>query len=839
MRFRLYFYVTIALIISALPIAAQDAVFTKIGEVKARSANEIESSDWSIGAETMDRDYTFYANWKQYLGPLGIKKARIQGGWAKTEQDKNVYNWAWLDEIIYDMVDQGVEPWVCLCYGNPLYADGGGVRLGAKIPVSDEALKGWRNWVGAFVQRYKDVVDEWEVWNEPQLRDVNNTEAYGNLFIQTAETIREIQPDSTIIAMAMAGVRPELANDFLQYVSDKNQLHLIDKLTYHPYARNPDSSYKAVEQLRATVHKFSDRIQLYQGENGCPSEFRKTKALSGYEWTPTSQAKWALRRMLGDLGRDVFSSYFSICDMKYPDEINRKGLLKINNEKEVIEAKPAYYALQNLASIFDNSLQRISRYEYKTDSEQSLSVFGYENTDTKFQAVTIWADANIPSADNNKDKINISFSNGNFDTPLYVDLRTGDVLKVPDSKWRKAQSEYQFFDVPIYDSPIVIIDQSNVAIVKTNHSITQPNNDNSIQLTMHANGWERFDYPVEIEIDLKDITNGDASNFDPQSILISEVGSQGDIVNPSIQFQYETKTQDRSSIILTFILAGKTSATAVRHFTIRLDPTQKKSVVAPPLVTVDTLDDYEGDQVWKIQTPSAAYFYHIHGGGFASLIDRDGFDWISHHPQGGFEGNFRGIPNIAPADFHPGATNCTSQLISDGPIKVVIESQTNEGKWKCRWEIFPTFARMTLLQKGEKPYWILYEGTPGGQFEVDDDYWVDSEGTRMNSSSLKHSEVWRKDLPDPEWVYFGDEKLKRVLFYLHEPSENSVEEYWHRGDGGMTVFGFGRGDQKIAWQQLEALPKTITLGFLEENTFEQIQTKINAVANKIKIDISQ
>jgi hypothetical protein len=81
-----------------------------LGQIRPRHAREIPASNWSIGAETMDRDYTIYKNWREHLGPLGIKKARIQSGWAKTEKKRGDYDWAWVDEIVLDMVDQGVEP---------------------------------------------------------------------------------------------------------------------------------------------------------------------------------------------------------------------------------------------------------------------------------------------------------------------------------------------------------------------------------------------------------------------------------------------------------------------------------------------------------------------------------------------------------------------------------------------------------------------------------------------------------------------------------------------------------------------------------------------------------
>jgi hypothetical protein len=40
------------------------------------------------------------------VGPLGVKKARIQGGWAKTEKQPGVYNFGWLDNIVFDMAEK-------------------------------------------------------------------------------------------------------------------------------------------------------------------------------------------------------------------------------------------------------------------------------------------------------------------------------------------------------------------------------------------------------------------------------------------------------------------------------------------------------------------------------------------------------------------------------------------------------------------------------------------------------------------------------------------------------------------------------------------------------------
>lgn len=440
-----------------------DIPFPYAGEIRPRHARTIRSSNWSVGAETMDRDYTIYKNWSSYLGPLGFKKARLQAGWAKTECSKGIYEWSWLDEIISDMARQGVEPWMCLCYGNPLYSNGD-TRLGAGIPKTEQALEAWGEFVRAIVSRYKDTIDEWEVWNEPNLRKKNPPADYARFLIRTAEAARDVQEDAKILAMSLAGVDHQYASDVLEVLAGESKLSLVNEVTYHPYNHNPDKSYEAVAKLRATVSRYCPEIAIRQGENGCPSARRKTKALRDYDWTELSQAKWALRRMLGDLGRDIPSSYFAITDMKYPDEMNMKGLLKSRDNQTVEYAKPAYYALQNLAAIFDDTLRRIPQYAYSADTSNSLSVFAYQGKSSLAEVVTIWRDDEIPSDNNEKIEVDFAFSNGFFVRPVYVDLREGKVWKIPRANFSSDGTTYRFTDIPCYDSPILIANRSNIVL---------------------------------------------------------------------------------------------------------------------------------------------------------------------------------------------------------------------------------------------------------------------------------------------------------------------------------------------------------------------------------------
>jgi hypothetical protein len=412
----------------------------------------------------MDRDFTIYANWKKFLGPLGAKKARIQSGWAKTEKEQGQYDWAWMDEIVLDMVDQGVEPWVSICYGNPVYPGGGGTGLGGGLPTSDEALAGWDRYVAALVARYKEHVDEWEVWNEPGLRGSNKDNQYADFLIRTAEAVRREQPEAKILACAMAGIKLSWVEQVLGFVKQEGKLDLIDELTYHPYSYNPDDSYKAVLELRKLVQSFSKDITIRQGENGAPSEPGSYGAIAQYDWNEQKQAKWALRRLLGDLGRDVPSSYFAICDMQYPDRRNFKGLLATNDDKTVNHPKEGYFAVQNLTAVFDDTVKRVRDFDAKVEgTDSATSVFGYLK-DGRLPVVTVWRSSDRPGANPAAERVTVTLPGMAFADPVWVDLRTGKVYTIAAAHRSQSDATTTFQGVPVYDSVILLAERSAIPL---------------------------------------------------------------------------------------------------------------------------------------------------------------------------------------------------------------------------------------------------------------------------------------------------------------------------------------------------------------------------------------
>ena len=90
----------------------------KIGKIKPRKASEIKNSRIGIGFEKLDRKVFNPEKAYDKLAMIGAKWVRIQSGWERTEQEKGVYDFEWLDSIVDNLLERGLVPWINLVYGN-------------------------------------------------------------------------------------------------------------------------------------------------------------------------------------------------------------------------------------------------------------------------------------------------------------------------------------------------------------------------------------------------------------------------------------------------------------------------------------------------------------------------------------------------------------------------------------------------------------------------------------------------------------------------------------------------------------------------------------------------
>ena len=97
--------------------------YKKIGEVKSVKSKNVSISRLGLGLEKLDRNLFDPSKVYDKLGELGVKWIRIQSGWCRTEKEKDIYDFSWLDDIVNNLIKRGLIPWLCLCYGNELYTE--------------------------------------------------------------------------------------------------------------------------------------------------------------------------------------------------------------------------------------------------------------------------------------------------------------------------------------------------------------------------------------------------------------------------------------------------------------------------------------------------------------------------------------------------------------------------------------------------------------------------------------------------------------------------------------------------------------------------------------------
>jgi hypothetical protein len=344
-----------------------------------------------------------------------------------------------------------------------------------------------------------------------------------------------------------------------------------------------------------------------------------------------------------------------------------------------------------------------------------------------------------------------------------------------------------------------------------------------VPVTVGASTYARADKPVEVDLNFTQALAplGQSFAFPESSIRVIEVDASNNVLDSAVPFQFDKDpawdATANAKGTLIFLMKGATAANATRTYHVYFDNAAKTPATVTTLVSLTDNVTWEGQSSYQIDTASLSggtttrFYYQKAAGAFASMIDKQSRDWIGFHTSGGYAGDFRGIPNLIypEGQFHPGNAQSSSVILSQGPLRLRIQSTTSDNLWQCIWDVFPDYARMTLVKKAHN-YWFLYEGPPGGTME-NSDYGMQSNGTSVNLLST----IWRGDLPHPDWVYFGDANLSRVLF-LAAHQDNPVDDEMSSGGGLMAVFGFGR---RSSSTNLTAAGTQFTIGFAETNVF--------------------
>ncbi|NWJ47722.1 MAG: hypothetical protein HXX08_17860 [Chloroflexi bacterium] len=180
--------------------------------------------------------------------------------WDMVEPYSGRWDWGFTDEAVNKSTERGLNVLGLLSYN--VDRSGGG-RAQPNYSMPD--INAWRTYVATVVNRYKDRVRYWEIWNEPSdtkyfnIADFNQrAQNYAQLLQVSYDTIKGIDGGLQVVTGGISGFDVP----FLEEVIARGGSGKFDILGVHPYVNfpaSPESKYWSDTQL-AYFEAFAARV---------------------------------------------------------------------------------------------------------------------------------------------------------------------------------------------------------------------------------------------------------------------------------------------------------------------------------------------------------------------------------------------------------------------------------------------------------------------------------------------------------------------------------------------------------------------------------------------------
>ncbi|MBU0612525.1 cellulase family glycosylhydrolase [Patescibacteria group bacterium] len=162
------------------------------------------------------------------------------------------------DSILEKYEDEGIKVLGMLAYG---------VTNG---DFYQPDLDVWEEFVRSVVYRYKDKVEAWEIWNEPDSPTYltpHNPETYGPILERAYRTIKNIDPEALVLNGGLSWFNWYFAERLFQDYGD-----YFDRLAVHGYYcenQNSQEMMSHLDTLRSVVGTYRPGEQIWITEFGC------------------------------------------------------------------------------------------------------------------------------------------------------------------------------------------------------------------------------------------------------------------------------------------------------------------------------------------------------------------------------------------------------------------------------------------------------------------------------------------------------------------------------------------------------------------------------------------
>ena len=149
----------------------------------------------------------------------GVKWSREEFHWARIERQKGQLDWSFYDKLVATARRHGISVYGILSYWS-----------GWTKPYTPEGISDYCRFAAAAAARYRNDIQHWEVWNEPNIFFWQGPpDMYADLLKQSYAAIKAASPDAKVLGCSTAGVD-------LRFIRRTMELGApFDVLTIHPY----------------------------------------------------------------------------------------------------------------------------------------------------------------------------------------------------------------------------------------------------------------------------------------------------------------------------------------------------------------------------------------------------------------------------------------------------------------------------------------------------------------------------------------------------------------------------------------------------------------------------
>jgi len=124
--------------------------------------------------------------------------------------------------------------------------------------------------------------------------------------------------------------------------------------------------------------------------------------------------------------------------------------------------KIAYYAVQNVAAVFDDTLARVPDSPIAVECAKPVAWYAFKHVADGRPLVVFWDKSAVPSNENGTTAATFTLPGLTLKEPVWVDIITGGIHEIPPAKIAVEPGKTVLKDLPVYDAPALITERSLV-----------------------------------------------------------------------------------------------------------------------------------------------------------------------------------------------------------------------------------------------------------------------------------------------------------------------------------------------------------------------------------------